>query len=222
MEVKNNNGIDENVQDEKDTVEKEKKSEKKQSDEIKALKEKNQELVGQMESKEKEVQEIKDSMLRRQADFENFKKRMTKNAEQAKKLSIKDIAMDIIEINDNLLRASEAAENIPEGASLEEVHGSYVDGVLMISKTIETMLEKYGIEEIESENVEFDPNVHEAVEINMSEEVSNDTVTKVYQKGFKFDEFVIRSAKVCVTKPAPTVKDNENEENDKTEESVEE
>lgn len=178
---------------------------------IEKLKNDNEGLKNQIEKKNNEISEIKEMMLRRQADFENFKKRMLKNAEQDKKLSIKDIAVDIIEINDNLLRASEAAENIPEGASLEEVHNSYVEGVLMISKSIEAMLEKYGIEEIESSDVEFDPNVHEAVEINMSDEVDEDLVTKVYQKGFKFEEFVIRSAKVCVTKPQPKT-DNENSE----------
>lgn len=160
---------------------------------------------GLLSKKEKEISELKEIMLRRQADFENFKKRMLKNSEQEKKLSIKDIAIDVIEINDNILRASEAAENIDDNQSLEDAHKSYVEGVKMISKNIETMLEKYGIEEIESENVPFDPNIHEAVEITMDEKVKTDSVTHVYQKGFKFEEFVIRSAKVRVTKPLQAV-----------------
>ncbi|MBN1499576.1 MAG: nucleotide exchange factor GrpE [Spirochaetes bacterium] len=178
------------------------KHDKKESKAHAAAELKEIEFKAELEKREKEIAEIKDLMIRRQADFENFKKRMLKNAEQDKKLSIKDIAVDIIEINDNLLRASDAAETIKEGVSIEEAHKLYVEGVRMISRSIETMLEKYGIEEIESENVAFDPNIHEAIEITTADEVNDDTVTHVYQKGFKFEEFVIRCAKVRVTKPA--------------------
>lgn len=153
--------------------------------------------------KDEEIQSLKDKLLRSHAEFDNYKKRNSKLQEQNKKLAIRNIAVDVIDINDNLLRASEAAKQIPSESSLEESHKNYVDGVLMISKSLEGVLNKYGIEEIVSLNESFDPNKHEAIEINMSDEVDIDTVTKVYQKGFEMEDFVIRSAKVCVTKPAP-------------------
>ena len=162
-------------------------------------------------SKDEEIAALKDLMMRRQADFENYKKRCIKQEETNKRMLIRDIALDVIGINDNLIRASEHALEIENSENLESAHKSYVDGVMMISKSIETMLQKYGIEEIESLNKPFDPNVHEAIEISCGEEVKEDTVTKVYQKGFKFDEFVLRSSKVQVTKPAH-VAENKNEE----------
>jgi molecular chaperone GrpE len=157
----------------------------------------------EIKKKEEEIGQLKDLLMRRQADFENYKKQSLRQDEIKRRMLIKDIAVDIISINDNLIRASDAAEHVPEGESLEHAHKSYVEGVMMISKSIEEMLKKYGIEEIEAMNEHFNPNMHEAVEISMSEEVAEDTVTKVFQKGFKLEDFIIRSTKVCVTKPVP-------------------
>lgn len=152
----------------------------------------NEELI----KKEKEIESLTDMLKRRQADFENYKKRMAKNLEEYQKLAIKDFAFDIININDDLLRAIDAASNIED-----EQTKAFVEGVSIISNRIVEALKKYGIEEIDSFNREFDPNFNEAVEIDMSEDVDVDTITGVYQKGFKLDDYVIRCARVKVTKP---------------------
>lgn len=172
-----------------------------------------------VEKKEEEVAQLKDLLMRRQADFENYKKQSARQSEMNRRILIKDIAVDIIGINDNLIRASEAAVHVPDGENLEDAHKSYVEGVMMISKSIQEMLGKYGIEEIDAMNQHFDPNVHEAVEIDMSDEVSEDTVTKVFQKGFKLDDFILRSSRVCVTRPLPKAeapKEEQNTEDAKT------
>ena len=147
---------------------------------------------------------MKDLMLRRQADFENYKKRMAKLQEDNKKFAIRDIALDVVEINDDLLRALDASSTVTgEGETCNEAHASFVQGVSMISKRIESILQKYGVVEIEALNQEFDPNCHEAIEIEVSDSVEKDTVTMVHQKGFRIEDLVIRSSKVKVTKPAP-------------------
>ncbi len=140
-------------------------------------------------------------MLRRQAVFENYKKRMARQQGESRKMAIKDFSNDIMEINDDLLRAIDASESMSRDASSEEAHKSFVEGVSMISRRIEEAMKKYGVVEIEALNQEFDPNFHEAVEIDMSDGVAVDTVTKVYQKGFRIDDMVVRSSKVRVTKP---------------------
>jgi molecular chaperone GrpE len=155
----------------------------------------------ELEKKESELAAVKDLLLRRQADFDNYKKRIIRTQDEQKKFAIKDLSLDIITINDDLLRAVEAAENVPQDESLREAHDSFVEGVRLISNQIESALKKYGIEEIDSINQEFDPNYNEAVEISTSEDVKKDTITKVYQKGFRLDDYVIRSAKVRVSKP---------------------
>ena len=163
--------------------------------------EKNSETEGLMRKKDEEIAQLKDQLLRSRADFDNFRKRCIKNEEQNKKLAVKDFAMDIIKIHDDLIRASEAAMSIPEGDTLEHAHKAYVSGVMMISKNIESALSSNGITEVESLNAPFNPNVHEAVAFDVSESVTEDTVTKVFQKGFTIDQMVIRPAKVMVSKP---------------------
>ncbi len=148
----------------------------------------------------KENETLKDLLQRRQADFENYKKRAAKFQEEYKKTAIKEFAKDIININDDLIRAVDAANNF--SAPETENTGKYFsEGVAIISKRIIETLANYGIVEIEAEGKPFDPNFHEAIEIGDADQnIDTDTITKVYQKGFKLDELVIRPSKVKVTK----------------------
>ncbi len=173
----------------------------------------------ELRKKEKELDELKDLMKRRQADFENYKKRVIKGQEETRRYAIKDMALDILSVNDDLLRAIEASSVVKNGESLEHAHQSFVDGVVMISKMIEEVMTKYGITEIESLNAEFDPRFHEAVEIVVNDDVSGDTVTKVYQKGYMLDDTVVRSSRVRVSKPA--VKEQQIPENGEAPDGVE-
>lgn len=150
----------------------------------------------------KENETLKDLLQRRQADFENYKKRAAKLQEDYKKTAIRDFARDIININDDLIRAIEAAENLAD-SDTDEARKSFSEGVNIISKRIVDTLGNYGIVEIESENMHFDPNFHEAIEIEDGEAgLEIDTVTKVHQKGFRLEDQVIRTAKVKVAKAA--------------------
>jgi molecular chaperone GrpE len=153
--------------------------------------------------KAKEIAELKDLMQRRQADFENYKKRVLKSQEENRKYAIKDLALDIITINDDLLRAVEASSTVKNGESIEQSHRSFVDGVLMISRMMEEALGKYNIVEIDHLNQVFDPQYNEAVEIVTGDSVKEDTITKIYQKGFMLDDLVLRSARVQVTRALP-------------------
>ena len=148
-----------------------------------------------------EMDGLKDTMQRRQADFENYKKRMAKQQGEYRKMYLRDVAHDIIEIHDDLLRAIDASASLTKSGSIEKSYGSFVEGVTMISNRIEEAMKKHGVVEIDALNKAFDPNFHEAVEIEMSDDVDCDTVTKVYQKGFRIDDLVVRSARVKVAKP---------------------
>jgi len=167
-----------------------KELEKKHNSEIKLKDE-------QISKLEKDLDSLKDLSQRRQADFENYKKRTIKLQEDLKKMAIKDFALEIIMINDDLLRAIDSAEENTN----EDSYNSFVEGISMISKRIETTLENFSILEIEALGEEFNPNFHEAIEIEESEEIESEMVTKVHQKGFKIDDLAIRSSKVKVTKP---------------------
>lgn len=210
--VKNKKTDNEEMDTKKDTAE-EKAGAKEET--LDSLKKKLTQAEADIEKKDKEIAEVKDLLLRRQADFENYKKRIAKTHDDFKKLAIKDFALDVITINDDLLRAIEASSTVKNGESLEHCHNSFVDGVSMISRMIEEMLKKYSIVEIDSLNQSFDPQCNEAVEIVMSDEVQEDTITKIYQKGFKLDDLVVRSAKVQVARPSsPGGNSGSNEGND--------
>jgi molecular chaperone GrpE len=154
----------------------------------------------EIEKLKKDIETLTDTMKRRQADFENYKKRMIKSQDDQKKHIIKDFAQDVIDINDDLLRAMDATCNVKPDQTVTDVCNSFSNGFSMISKRIEETLIKYGIKEIISINMPFDPIYNEAVEIDESSEVDVDTITKVHQKGFHIDDFVIRASKVKVTK----------------------
>ncbi|OHD71303.1 MAG: nucleotide exchange factor GrpE [Spirochaetes bacterium RBG_16_49_21] len=156
--------------------------------------------IAENEQLKAEIATFKDTMIRRQADFENYKKRVLKQHGETRIMTIKDLAHDFILINDDLLRAIEASEKI-SGETTEELYKSFREGVIMISRRIEEILKKYNVVEIDSLNQEFDPAFHEAVEIEQDGAVGHDTVTKVYHKGFRIDDLVVRSAKVKVTRP---------------------
>jgi molecular chaperone GrpE len=187
------NGKDAASADVKETVQAEKLSDKK-------------EIESELEKKIKEIETLTDTMKRRQADFENYKKRMIKMQEEQKKFAIRDFALDVIDINDDLLRAYGAACNINRDKSVNEICNTFSEGYIMLSKRIEEALHKYGIDEIDSLDKEFDPTCNEAIEIDESENFQNDTVTKVHQKGFRLDDLVIRAARVKVTKPKKAAK----------------
>lgn len=159
------------------------------------------EMESRMRKKDEEIALLKDQLLRARADFDNYRKRCARDQDMNKKLAVKDFAIDVIGIHDDLIRASEAAMVLPEGDTLEHAHKAYVDGVMLISKSIDSALQKNGITEIPSLNEPFDPNHHEAVAFDTNETVQSDTVTKVFQKGFTIDKMVIRTAKVMVSKP---------------------
>lgn len=160
----------------------------------------------------KEIDILKDLLQRRQADFENFRKRTIKMQEEYKKLAIKDFACDIINISDDIRRAIDASENV-SGADTAKTQDSFIEGIRLVLKRIDDVLKTYGIEEIEAENKPFNPNYHEALEIENSTDHSEDTVTMVYQKGFRLDDHLVRSAKVKVAKPAQKPEEETSEDN---------
>jgi molecular chaperone GrpE len=169
-------------------------------------------LKSELDKKNAEISSLKDVMIRRQADFDNYRKRVLKNEDQNKKMAVVDVVKEVLKINDDILRAAESTANMKDTSSVDDVKKSFADGVILISKNIDAILKKYNITEIDSEGAAFNPNIHEAVEIDCSETVSIDTVAHVYQKGYMLDEFVIRNARVKVFKPKTPVSDK-NEEN---------
>jgi molecular chaperone GrpE len=139
-----------------------------------------------------ELEEMKNSKLRLQADFENYKRRVEKEKQSLISYAVEDMMCELLPVIDNFDRALEINDT-------ENFKGFY-DGVEMIKKQLLDALKKQGLEEIEAEGKPFDPNYHNAVLQQESEEYDSETVIQVYQKGYMIKEKVIRPSMVVVSK----------------------
>jgi molecular chaperone GrpE len=154
------------------------------------------ELKARIQELEHENSELKDQYLRKQADFENFRKRMTREKADAISYANKQLLLDILPIIDDFERAIKSSE---ESRDFDSFH----EGVALIEKQFTSMLErKWGLRRFDSEGEEFDPQKHEAVMTDENGEHEQPTVVEDYQKGYFLNDKVLRSAKVKVAVPS--------------------
>lgn len=133
----------------------------------------------------------KDKYLRLLAEYDNFRKRSVKERLDASADATAKAALEVISVIDNFERAM-AAECSDE---------SYKKGVEMIYGQFTEVIKKLGVEEIDALGKEFDPNLHNAVSQVEDENFGENTVSQVYQKGYKLGDKVIRCAMVVVANP---------------------
>ena len=146
------------------------------------------EQMEQMEQLAKLVSENNDKYLRLAAEYDNYRKRTTKEKESLYTDAKVDTIKPFLEIYDNLLR----------GIAQFEDGDSHKQGMELIAKQFLTVLEKLGVSEIEAEGQPFDPEKHNAVMHVEDENVGENTIVEVFQKGFMLNDKVIRFAMVKV------------------------
>ena len=143
---------------------------------------------------EAENAELKDQLLRRAADFDNYRKRMIKEKQDTYDYANASLLGDLLDSLDNFDRTVEAAATATDPKSI-------ADGIKMINSNLVKMLEdKYGLTGYGAEGDEFNPDEHEAIG-RMEEDVEKETLKQVYLKGYKLKDKVIRHAKVMVSVP---------------------
>src|SRR5918996_14464 len=168
------------------------------------------ELETQMENLRKEKDEIYDRLLRKHADFENFRKRIEKDKREFQQYALSDIVGDLIFILDNFERALSHAD--------ESSNPEYRKGVELIYRQLKDLLEKRGLKIIESKGQKFDPNFHEAVAREPRNDVEEGTILEELQRGYFFQNRLLRPAMVKVSYlPDETEKDNSRKEKSKDE-----
>ena len=141
-----------------------------------------------------DLKEANERHLRLNAEFENFKKRTAKETQDRLKYYYTDLVKELLPSIDNLERAIEHSQK--ENASIDAM----LEGIQMVHKGFIEGLEKFGITPIEAANKVFDPTLHQAVGIVESDEVPENHVMDVYQKGYQLHERVVRPAMVRVSK----------------------
>jgi molecular chaperone GrpE len=143
---------------------------------------------------EAQVADLKDQLLRKAADFDNFRKRMNRDKQDAIDFANQKVFEDLIPIIDDLERAIKSAETTSDKALYE--------GISMIEKQLVSMLEnKWGLKRFEAKGLPFDPTCHEALMMDKSSDVEEATVAEDLIKGYMLKDRVIRPAKVKVLMP---------------------
>ena len=144
---------------------------------------------------ETEVAEVTDSLLRKTADFENYRKRMMREKEEFVVYATRELLLDIVTIVDDFERAIRSAD---ESHDFTAFH----DGIVMIEKQFTSMLErKWKLSRFDSVGEEFDPQRHEAMMTEDNPDHDASVVLEDFQKGYMLNEKVLRPAKVKVSMP---------------------
>ncbi|MFO7861485.1 MAG: nucleotide exchange factor GrpE [Desulfosalsimonas sp.] len=142
-----------------------------------------------------EAAETYDRLLRLSAEFENYKKRMQRQAEDHRKYANESIIKDLLSVVDNLERAVNASRQ-----SGSEADACMLEGLEMTLNEIRKVLKKYHVEPVEAVGQPFDPTYHEAVMQQPSEDHPDNTVIQEMQKGYMLHDRLIRPAMVVVAK----------------------
>ena len=139
-----------------------------------------------------QVDKLKNDFARAYADTENMKKRLTKEADNAKKYRFKDSALELLPIVDNMAMALNVQTE-------DEAVLNYVKGFEMIYKQLLSVLDKEGVKEIEAEGKPFDHNTMQALMQEQAEGVESGMVLEVLQKGYMLKDRILRPALVKVS-----------------------
>ena len=139
--------------------------------------------------------DLNDHYLRKAADFENFRKRMVREKQEITEFANQNLLLDLLPVIDDFERAIKSAETSRD-------FGSFFEGITMIEKRLITDLEKkWGLKRFDSSGEPFDPNRHEALQMEKAAGISEAVVSEDYVKGYCLKDRVIRFAKVKVLMP---------------------
>lgn len=152
------------------------------------------ELEEKLEAKEQEAKEKYDSFLRVSAEFENYKKRSSREMSDFKKFANETLLKEMLTIVDNLERALDSA------GGNEDSEAKVLDGVDLTLKEVLRLLEKFGVKPIDALEAAFDPNYHQAVMQEASEDHPEQTVLRELQKGYLLHDRLLRPVMVVVSK----------------------
>ena len=153
------------------------------------------ETIEELKSRAAKADENWERLLRTTADFDNFKKRAAREKQDALRYATEGLISKIIPVLDNFEMALAAAQN-----SSAEGLKSLQDGVTMIQSQLKSALTDSGLEEVDASGKTFDPNIHEAVSQQESDDVPEGHVLQQLRKGYKIRERLLRPATVIVAK----------------------
>ena len=152
------------------------------------LKQEDTNIENELVKTKQELEETTDRFKRIMAEFENFKKRSSKERDGLYSSLVADIITAFLPVQDNLEKAIQAKTE-DEG---------FKQGIELVTKQISEIFNKFGVEEIETVGKPFDPELHEAVSMIQDETLGEKIVKEEFRKGYKIGNKVIRHAMVVV------------------------
>ena len=160
------------------------------------VEETNEENVSDINSKlveklKNDIEESNDKYQRLQAEYSNYRRRTIEEKETIGLFANEKLVTELIPVIDNMERALDACKDKED---------TMYQGIELVYKQFKDTLQKFGVEEIEAENAEFDPNFHQAVMEEDAEGVESKIVLKVFQKGYKMGNKTIRPSMVVVSR----------------------
>jgi len=153
---------------------------------------------------ETEKAELKDRMLRIAADFDNYKKRARRDQADAEARAKEFVLRDLLEVADNLERATVSWTKGPDEASAKSIR----DGVDLVLRQFRSKLERYQVKAVDSLGQPFDPRLHEAVSQAPTTDAEPGSVLHELQKGYLIGDRLLRPAMVVVATAPPPPPDN--------------
>ncbi len=141
---------------------------------------------------EQENNDCQDKLMRLAAEFENYKKRMARERETYLKYAEENILKELLPSIDNLERALNHEQDASDAAVM-------IEGVELTLKGLLATINKFGLEAIESIGQPFDPNFHEALVMENSDDVPAQHIIKEFEKGYNYKDRLLRAAKVVVS-----------------------
>ncbi|HJD01451.1 MAG TPA: nucleotide exchange factor GrpE [Candidatus Mediterraneibacter excrementavium] len=143
------------------------------------------------DKKDEKIEELTDRLTRQMAEFDNFRKRTEKEKSQMYEIGAKDIIEKILPVVDNFERGLGSM-------SEEDKAAPFAEGMEKIYKQLMTTLDGIGVKPIEAVGKEFNPDFHNAVMHEESEEVGENIITEEFQKGYMYRDSVVRHSMVKV------------------------
>ncbi|MCF3941815.1 nucleotide exchange factor GrpE [Oceanobacillus sp. APA_J-5(13-2)] len=141
---------------------------------------------------QKEKDDLYDRILRLQAEYDNFKRRSQKEKEAERKYKAQDLVNDLLPVLDNFERALQVEQT--------EATSNLIEGISMVYRQLQDALTNNGVEVIDTEGKEFDPNLHHAVMQVEDENHESNHIVEELQKGYMLKDRVIRPSMVKVNK----------------------
>lgn len=140
------------------------------------------------------VKSLEEELLRTRAEMENQRKRSLRDLEQARRFGLEKVLADLVQVADNLERGLEAAEQ--SSATVESIR----EGKALTLTQLNKVLKSQGVEEVDPMDQPFDPELHQAMTTEVSTKQPPGTVIRVFQKGYRLHERLLRPAMVVVSK----------------------